>query len=96
MKILSWNLNGLLSCLKNDAFSAIESIAPDILCLQEIRTMQEPEILSGYWHFGNHSERDGYSGTAMLTKENPLSIQYGFDSTKLVGSSQQSLTACMW
>lgn len=60
MKIVSWNLNGLQACLKNRCFDPIAEIEPDILCLQEIRTQEEPEILSGYHHYWNHSEREGY------------------------------------
>ncbi len=77
MKIVSWNLNGLQACLKNRCFDPIAEIAPDILCLQEIRTQEEPEILSGYHHYWNHSEREGYSGTALLCREKPLSIMCG-------------------
>ena len=47
MKIVSWNLNGLQACLKNQCFEPVAEIAPDILCLQEIRTQEEPEILPG-------------------------------------------------
>ncbi len=72
MKIVSWNLNGLLASLQNGAMSAIEDIQPDVICLQEIRTREEPVIFSDYYHFWNHSERDGYSGTAVLTKEKPI------------------------
>ena len=51
MNIISWNLNGLLSCVKNKSFSPIDHLLPDILCLQEIRTQQEPIIIDGYNHY---------------------------------------------
>lgn len=79
MRIISWNLNGLLSVINQDAFSLIRELKPDILCLQEIRTMQEPVILPDYHHFWNHSQRDGYSGTSVLTRQKPLRVIPGFD-----------------
>ncbi len=78
MKIVSWNLNGLLASIKNgvvDTFAALES---DVLCLQEIRTHEEPLMLEGYQHFGNHGDRDGYSGTAVLARITPIDVIYGF------------------
>lgn len=82
MKIVSWNLNGLLSSLKNDALKPVLAMEPDILCLQEIRTQQEPEIADGYFHLWNHCERDGYAGTAMLSRSEPLNVIYGFNGAK--------------
>ena len=79
MRIISWNLNGLLSVVTHDAFSPIRDLEPDVLCLQEIRTTQEPNILPNYHHFWNHSQRDGYSGTAILTRQKPLQVISGFD-----------------
>lgn len=78
MKIVSWNLNGLLASLKNEVFNPFQSMMPDILCLQEIRTQKEPDILSGYHHYWNHGERDGYSGTAVLARVKPSEVIYGF------------------
>lgn len=79
MKIISWNLNGLNSCMSHGSFSAIAERKPDVVCLQEIRTKQEPEILHGYCHYWNHGERDGYSGTAILTMQSPISIRNGLE-----------------
>ena len=79
MKIISWNLNGLLSCIKHQSFTPINQLLPDIICLQEIRTQQEPIILPDYIHFWHHSQRDGYSGTATLSKKEPLRTIYGFN-----------------
>lgn len=78
MKIISWNLNGLLSCVKNNCFDPINHLKPDVICLQEIRTQQEPEIIPGYYHFWHHSQRDGYSGTATLVRKKPYRAVYGF------------------
>lgn len=78
MKIVSWNLNGLIATIDNDALSQLPSIAPDVVCLQEIRTKKEPEILPGFLHYWNHALRDGYSGTAMLLTQKPIRVINGF------------------
>lgn len=78
MRVISWNLNGLLSTVKGGAFSLIEAKQPDILCLQEIRTQQEMVVLEGYHHIWNHCNRDGYAGTAMLCREPPIRSRCGF------------------
>lgn len=77
MRIVSWNLNGLISCLKHDSFDAIAALKPDMICLQEIRTQQEPVILSGYDCTWNHGNRDGYAGTAALYRCKPARIMKG-------------------
>lgn len=79
MHIFSWNLNGLLSCVKNKSFEPLKRFGPEIICLQEIRTKEEPEILPGYQHIWNHGERDGYAGTAMLCKAPPLHVEFGLE-----------------
>ncbi|CAK7087490.1 MAG: hypothetical protein ENTB_04234 [Enterocloster aldenensis] len=78
MKIVSWNLNGLLASLNGGAFAPIQLLQPDVLCLQEIRTQKEPSILSGYYHYWNHGHQEGHSGTAILTKQAPISVTGGF------------------
>jgi len=82
MKVISWNLNGLLSTIKTNAFAPIFQRKPDVLCLQEIRTQQEPTVLEGYYHIWNHCERDGYAGTAMLCRERPIRSWCGFSERK--------------
>lgn len=79
MKIVSWNLNGILSSLKNNVLEPVISMVPDVLCLQEIRTQQEPVIAEGYIHLWNHCERDGYAGTAMLCRTEPNRVILGFN-----------------
>ena len=78
MRIISWNLNGLLSCVVNKSFLPIEEYNPDIFCCQEIRTKEEPIMIEGYNHIWNHAERDKYSGTAILTHVDPNDIVFGF------------------
>lgn len=79
MKVISWNLNGLGASMKQNAIKPLLRRDPDIICFQEIRTRQEPVILDGYAHYWNHGERDGYSGTAILTRLKPLNVQNGFN-----------------
>lgn len=79
MKIVSWNLNGLLSTVDNDCFEPIAALKPDFVCLQEIRTNEEPRTLRGYRHYWNHCERNKYSGTALLALKPPISVRNGFD-----------------
>ena len=81
MKLLSWNVNGLRACMNKgfmDFFSAQEA---DCLCLQETK-LQAGQIeldLPGYRQYWNYAEKKGYSGTAVFTKEEPLSVRYGMD-----------------
>ncbi len=78
MRIFSWNVNGLRAVINKGAFrDFIEAQAPDILCLQETKAKQgQAEIdLPEYEELWNPAERPGYSGTAILTKLAPLSVQ---------------------
>ena len=79
MKIITWNLNGLLSSVQNGNFKEVIGLKPDIICLQEIRTDQEPQIVPKYRHFWNHCYRNKYSGTATLTAKPPLHVWNGFE-----------------
>lgn len=78
MRIVSWNLNGLLATMENGSLKILEEEMPEIICFQEIRTNKEPIIMEGYTHYWNHSNRDGYSGTAVLTWDEPLRVFNGF------------------
>lgn len=79
MKLISWNVNGFRAVLNkgfDDLFTAMDT---DVLCLQEIK-MQEGQTdynKEGYHAFYNYAEKKGYSGTAIFTKVEPLSVQYG-------------------
>lgn len=78
MRILSWNVNGLLASLKKGVIDTLSEISPDIICFQEIRCQKEPVILDGYTHFWNHGMRDGYSGTAVLFRADSINAFTGF------------------
>lgn len=79
MKLISWNVNGLRSCVNKGFMDTFRDLNADILCLQETK-LQEGQIeldLEGYYDFWNYAEKKGYSGTAVFTKQKPLSASYG-------------------
>jgi exodeoxyribonuclease III len=81
MKLLSFNVNGIRAILKKDFLRDIQRVNPDILCLQETKAQNDQviealSVLKGYHLYSNSAERKGYSGTAILTKEKPLSVAY--------------------
>ena len=81
MKLYSWNVNGIRAVLKKGVFQPfLESHSPDILCLQETKAERgQFEIdLPGYHEFWNSAVKKGYSGTAIFSKEKPLSCINGF------------------
>ena len=81
MKLISWNVNGLRACLKKDFMATVEALDADIFCLQETKLQHHAgdlEIeLPGYHQLWNSAEKKGYSGTAVFTKTEPLSVTYG-------------------
>lgn len=79
MKIISWNVNGIRAVLKKGFIDFIKKENPDILCLQETKTGKEVIKIDhkDYKEYWNAAEKLGYSGTAIFTKEEPLSINYG-------------------
>lgn len=79
MKFVSWNVNGIRACLKKGFLDYFIGMDADFFSIQETKC-QEGQIeldLPGYYQFWNYAERKGYSGTAIFTKHNPLSIKYG-------------------
>lgn len=78
-KFVSWNVNGIRACLSKDFYQSFASLDADIFCLQETKVQQgQTELdLPGYHQFWNYAEKKGYSGTAIFTKEEPLSVSYG-------------------
>ncbi len=80
MKIYSWNVNGIRAVIRKEALRPfIEAEQPDILCLQETKAQPE-EIqmgLDGYHTYVNSAVKKGYSGTAILSKFEPISIIHG-------------------
>ncbi|MEM4248392.1 MAG: exodeoxyribonuclease III, partial [Candidatus Nanoarchaeia archaeon] len=87
MKIISWNVNGIRAVLKKGFLEWLASESPDMLCLQETKVSEEqlPNELRnvpGYNTYWCSGERKGYSGTALFSKEPPISIKYGFELDK--------------
>ena len=80
MKLVSWNVNGLRSCLGKGFLDYVAAEDPDVICLQETKLQPEQAVfdLEGYHRFFNSADKKGYSGTAILTKEAPLSVTYDF------------------
>ena len=79
MKFVSWNVNGLRACMTKgfaDYFAASDA---DVFCLQETK-LQAGQIdfaPAGYHAYWNYAQKKGYSGTAVFTREQPLSVSYG-------------------
>ena len=79
MKLVSWNVNGLRACVKKGFIEYFQEVNADIFCVQETK-LQEGQIsldLEGYYQYWNYAEKKGYSGTAVFTKHEPLSVSYG-------------------
>jgi exodeoxyribonuclease-3 len=79
MKLLTWNVNGLRACLGKGFQDFFDLADADIFCLQETKMQQgQAQIRAeGYQQFWNSAVRKGYSGTAVFTKLQPLSVTYG-------------------
>ena len=81
MKLISWNVNGIRACVTKGFLDFFKEVDADIFCLQETK-LQEGQInldLEGYHQYWNYAEKKGYSGTAIFTKAEPLSVSYGID-----------------
>lgn len=78
MKLISWNVNGLRACLNKGFLDFFTEINADIFSIQETKMQQgQAEIeLPGYKQYWNSAEKKGYSGTAVFTKHEPLSVIY--------------------
>lgn len=81
MKLISWNVNGLRAVLKKDFLTIFNQFDADFFCIQETK-MQAGQVdleLPGYHQYFNYAEKKGYSGTAIFTKHEPLSVHYGIN-----------------
>lgn len=79
MKLISWNVNGIRACVTKGFLDFFKEIDADIFCIQESK-LQAGQInleLEGYHQYWNYAVKKGYSGTAIFTKHEPLSVQYG-------------------
>ena len=79
MKLISWNVNGIRACVTKGFLDFFNEMDADIFCIQESK-LQAGQIdlqLEGYHQYWNYAEKKGYSGTAIFTKKEPLSVTYG-------------------
>ena len=79
MKLISWNVNGIRACIGKGFEESFAALDADIFCLQETKCQQGQVKLElpGYYQYWNYANRRGYSGTAVFTKKEPLSVAYG-------------------
>ena len=79
MKLISWNVNGLRACVGKGFFDFFKEEDADIFCLGETKMQPEQADFSfeGYYPYWNSAEKKGYSGVAVFTKHQPLSVAYG-------------------
>ena len=78
-KLISWNVNGIRACVQKGFIEYFKEADADIFCIQESK-LQEGQIdfaPEGYYAYWNYAEKKGYSGTAVFTREEPLSVAYG-------------------
>ncbi len=79
---VSWNVNGIRAIIKKEFIESVRAMNPDVLCLQETKAAKEEtlsalQLLPEYRVFANSSKaRKGYSGTAIITREEPISVTY--------------------
>ena len=79
MKLISWNVNGLRACVGKGFLDVFQELDADIFCIQESK-LQAGQIdldIPGYYQYWSYADKKGYSGTALFTKEEPLSVVYG-------------------
>ena len=90
MKLISWNVNGIRAAVKKGFLDFFADIDADIFCIQETK-MQAGQLvleLEGYHQYWHSAIKKGYSGTAIFTKEKPLSVNYDFDDEKHSGEGR--------
>ena len=79
MKLVSWNVNGLRACVEKGFLDIFKELDADFFCIQESK-LQAGQIeldLPGYYQYWNYAEKKGYSGTAVFSKKEALSVKYG-------------------
>lgn len=82
MKLVSWNVNGIRAAIKKDFIKSLDSLSTDVLCLQETKAQDDQVIealaeVKGYHIYSNSAVKKGYSGTAILTREEPINVTKG-------------------
>lgn len=84
MQLYSWNVNGVRAAVKKGFADTVNTAldAPDVLCLQETKAQDDQvaealEALENYHIYSNSAEKKGYSGVAVLTRQEPKDVRYG-------------------
>jgi exodeoxyribonuclease-3 len=80
MRLVSWNVNGIRAVQRKGLFMPfVESLSPDVICLQEIKAEQHQSehVIEGYEEYWHSAQKKGYSGTAIFTRRTPLSVARG-------------------
>lgn len=78
-KLISWNVNGIRACAGKGFLDFFRQADADVFCLQETK-LQAGQLeldLPGYYQYWNYAEKKGYSGTALFTRQEPVSVTYG-------------------
>jgi len=99
MKLMSWNVNGIRAVMKKGFADFLSERQPDVLCLQEIKVhngdlpedIRQCGWIDGYTSYWNGAERKGYSGTATLTKTEPLSVETEIGDERLTPRAASNL-----
>lgn len=81
MKLISWNVNGLRSCLTKGFLEFFHEIDADVFCVQETKMQEGQAVIDtpGYEQYFNSAVKKGYSGTAIFTRIKPLSVSFGIN-----------------
>lgn len=79
VKLVSWNVNGIRAVVKKEFLASVAKLEADVLCLQETKAQDDQVLealaeLKGYAIFSNSADKKGYSGTAIITREQPISV----------------------
>jgi len=99
LKLASWNVDGLRACVSKGGAELLSHEMPDVLCLQETKVTKEklPTELQGLTDYPHSywlsAEKDGYSGVGLLSKTEPLSVQYGFGEDDIHDKEGRMITA---
>lgn len=90
MKFISWNVNGLRACLTKGFLDFFAQADADVFCIQETKMQPdqaEVELL-GYRQYWNSAVKKGYSGTAVFTRKDPLSVSYDIGDPEHTGEGR--------
>lgn len=90
MKFVSWNVNGLRACIKKGFYDSFRAIDADVFCIQETKMQPgQAEIETpGYFQYWNSADKKGYSGTAVFSRREPLSVVYDIGDSAHVGEGR--------